>query len=116
MTIPIDDTSIFQRFDLGQLPIGVYCVTPDGRLVYGNRPLRLLLDLSPDGPLNANAADFYADRNHRITVLNKAIAAESAAVIWRAKSFTCASRGEIRMSKITANRCVIQAPTRLWLM
>ncbi len=78
MTIPIDDTSIFQRFDLGQLPIGVYCVTPDGRLVYGNRPLRLLLDLSPDGPLNANAADFYADRNHRITVLNKAIAAESA--------------------------------------
>ena len=62
------------------LPIGVYVVSPDGRLIACNRTVRRMLDLAPDGPLEASLADYYVDPKLRGELLRKALAAEEIGV------------------------------------
>ena len=49
------------NFSCLQLPIGVYFVAPDGRFLACNQPIRQILDLPLEGPVEASIADFYAD-------------------------------------------------------
>lgn len=58
------------------LPIGVYLVSPDGRFIACNRPVRRMLELAAEGPLEASLADFYADPKMRAELLRKALAAD----------------------------------------
>src|SRR6266508_2357641 len=65
------------NFSCLQLPIGVYFVAPDGRFLACNQPIRQILDLPLEGPVEASIADFYANPNRRHELLEKALAAES---------------------------------------
>ncbi|HEX5807699.1 MAG TPA: PAS domain-containing protein, partial [Anaerolineales bacterium] len=59
----------FEDFDLRDLPIGVYMTSLDGRFIVCNQTLRKLLELPPDGPINANIEKYYfnpADRKKSI--------------------------------------------------
>ena len=58
------------------LPIGVYVVTADGHFIDCNRPVRQLLALPLEGPVDASIADFYVDPRLREELLKKARAAD----------------------------------------
>src|SRR5512141_673089 len=73
--VPSPDTLLDQIHFL-DLPIGVYVVAPDGQFITCNRPVRQMLGLPLDGPVQANIGTFYADPKRRTEVLEKTIAAE----------------------------------------
>lgn len=58
------------------VPIGVYVVAPSGEILACNRPVREMLGLPPEGPVNASLASYYADPQQRAKLLEKAAAAE----------------------------------------
>lgn len=60
----LQDTDILEIFNnLGpeELPIGIYLVRPDGKILAASKPARRLLGLPEDGELAENAADFFSD-------------------------------------------------------
>jgi len=67
----IGDMSCFQ------LPIGVYVIAPDGCFLAINQPIRALLRLPGDGPVEANIADFYAEPGRHEQLLQKVLAADA---------------------------------------
>ncbi len=62
------------------VPVGVYIVAPDGRLLACNESVRKMLDLPLQGPVNASLAEFYADPRRRTELLLKANAAAETGV------------------------------------
>ncbi len=67
---------LVRNFNFLDMPIGVYVVAPDGHFVACNRPVRELLKLPLDGPIQASLAQFYANPQHRSELLKKAVEAE----------------------------------------
>ncbi len=63
-------------FDFFQLPIGVYFVAPDGRFIACNRPVRELLGLPLEGPLEGNLTSLYKDPALRPQLIAKTLEAE----------------------------------------
>ncbi|MBM3131237.1 MAG: hypothetical protein FJ009_21770 [Chloroflexi bacterium] len=68
---------LLRELNILDLPIGVYVVAPDGRLLACNRPVRALFNLPLQGDVRANIAQFYADPKMRDALLGKAAEAEA---------------------------------------
>lgn len=67
----IGDMSCFQ------LPIGVYVVAPDGCFLAVNQPIRSLLRLPPERPVEVSIADFYAEPGRHEQLIQKVLAADA---------------------------------------
>ncbi len=65
-----------QSFNFLEMPIGVYVVAPDGHFLACNSPVRQLLGLPKEGPVDASISNFYADPLLRGELLRKAQEAE----------------------------------------
>jgi signal transduction histidine kinase len=65
-----------RNFSMLDLPIGIYMVAPNGHFIVCNRPVRKMFELPPDGPLEANITDYYAEPGERPMLLEKAIQAD----------------------------------------
>ncbi len=61
MDVPQSTTELIQQFSFLDMPIGVYVVAPDGRILACNRSVRELLHLPIEGQVNATLAQFYAN-------------------------------------------------------
>ncbi len=68
---------LIEHFSSLDLPIGVYFVADDGRLLACNAPIRRILKLPLEGPVEASIADFYADQRKRAEMLARAREAEA---------------------------------------
>jgi signal transduction histidine kinase len=77
MSIEQSTIELIWNFSCLQLPIGVYFVAPDGQFLACNQPVRKMLDLPLEGPVEASIADFYADPAQRAELLRLAIMAEA---------------------------------------
>lgn len=56
---------ITRNFSLLDLPIGVYVVTLDGRILTANKQAREILQLPPEGPIDKSIVDYYDDPTQR---------------------------------------------------
>lgn len=63
----------FEDFDFRELPLGVYMTSLDGQFIVCNTTLRRMLDLPPEGKLNANIQTYYANPADRKVVIEEAI-------------------------------------------
>lgn len=75
----MDEQSIHEfvrNFNFLEMPIGVYVVAPDGYFLECNGPVRRILNLPQEGPIQASISDYYADPTLRGDLLKKACEAE----------------------------------------
>lgn len=73
MKEPYPSKAQFNDFDFRELPIGVYMTSLDGQFIVANRTMRQMLKLPPEGDLDANITQFYANPEDREAAIQEAV-------------------------------------------